>query len=106
MTFIGSVIKFLVIALVVLFALMNLQQVEVTYFFNAPVVKIPLFLLIIAALVIGMAVSSLLYFFERMRLTGEVRSLKKKLKGAEDENARLRSLPFNEKANNEKSEFF
>jgi putative membrane protein len=106
MTFIGSVIKFLVIALVILFALMNLQQVEVTYFFNSPVIKLPLFIVIIATLVIGMVVSSMLYFFERMKLTGEVRALKKKLKASEDENARLRSLPFTDKSAVEKREFF
>jgi uncharacterized membrane protein YciS (DUF1049 family) len=69
----------------------------VTYFFNSPAVQMPLFLVIIASMVIGLVLSSLLYFFDRMKLTGEIRKLKKKVKASEDEITRLRSLPFNEK---------
>ncbi|HAL87416.1 MAG TPA: DUF1049 domain-containing protein [Deferribacteraceae bacterium] len=97
MKIISNTIKLLIVAVVVIFAVMNVQQVEVTYFFNSPAVQMPLFLVIIASMVIGLVLSSLLYFFDRMKLTSEIRKLKKKVKLSEDEITRLRSLPFNEK---------
>ncbi|MCD8492527.1 MAG: LapA family protein [Geovibrio sp.] len=96
MKIISNTIKLIIIAVVVIFAVMNVQQVEVTYFFNSPAVKMPLFLVIIASMVVGLVLSSMLYFFDRIKLTGEIRKLKKKVKTGEDEIKRLRSLPFND----------
>ena len=101
MNFISNILKIIILAVVVLFAVMNVQQVELTYFFNAPAIKMPLFVVILASLMIGLVLTSMFYFFERLKFGSEIRKLKKQVKAGEEEIKRLRSLPFNSNSSGE-----
>jgi uncharacterized integral membrane protein len=94
MKLIGSIIKIAIVAAVILFAVMNVQQVDVTYFYNTPPLKLPMFIVLLAAVLTGAVLVSLLYLVDRLKLTTLIRQYKKKLKNAEDEINRLRNLPI------------
>lgn len=101
MSIFNNIIKLAVFASLVLLSIMNVQQVELTYFFNQPSIKMPLFVVLIGALIFGFILSSMLYFFERISLTGEIKQLKKKAKANEEEIKKLRALAFNAENNKE-----
>jgi uncharacterized integral membrane protein len=93
------IIKTIVIAAVVIFATLNMQTVQLEYFYGKEPVSLPLFLIIILAVFVGIILATLVAVSEKMRTRKEINNLKKNLKEAEKEINRLRNLPLSKEKN-------
>jgi len=102
MRVISTIIKTVVIAAIVIFATLNMQTVELQYFYGKAPVELPLFLIIIGSAFIGVILATLVAVSEKMKTRREMNSLRKNLKEAEKEITRLRNLPLSkEKESNQ-----
>ena len=61
-------------------------------------VEIPVYQLLLGAIVLGGLLASFFFFMEKMRLAGEARALRTKLRAAESELTSLRNLPLEDKS--------
>lgn len=102
MRVISTIIKTVVIAAVVIFATLNMQSVDLQYFYGKPPVKLPLFLIIIGSAFIGVILATMVAISEKMRTRREMNSLRKNLKEAEKEITRLRNLPLSKEKDSTK----
>jgi len=100
MKIISTIIKTIVIAAVVIFATLNMHNVQLKYFYGKDPVTLPLFLVIIIAVFVGIVLAMLVAFSEKMRTRREINNLKKNLKEAEKEITRLRNLPLSKEKEN------
>lgn len=97
MKIIGTILKTLVILAMVLFGALNMQKVNITYFYGDEyVIAVPMFVAILAALFTGLIVAGLLTVKERMKLKKDMKKLKKQMADTEAELKRLRNLPLTE----------
>jgi len=94
MNFINKIIKALVLVYVTLFVIFNTETVKITMLPKVAVYTIPVFLPILIALFGGGIVVALGFFIENMRITKELKNIRKTLIHAEEENNRLRNLPL------------
>lgn len=94
MRIISTIIKTVVIAAIIIFATLNMQSVQLRYFYGKPPVELPLFLIIIGSAFIGVILATLVALSEKMKTRREMNSLKKNLKEYEKEIAKLRNLPL------------
>lgn len=94
MKIISNVIKIIVIALILILAYLNMQMVEVTYFFTKAPIKVPLILVFLSGIAIGGISAALISFGEKFKLRREISTLKKKVTESENEIKRLRTLPL------------
>lgn len=76
------------------FTAINTHFVKVYYYYDSPPLEIPLFLVALGAILLGMAISGLIAFVERLQLKREIRSLKRVVKEQEAELNALRNLPL------------
>ncbi|AEI14322.1 hypothetical protein Flexsi_0646 [Flexistipes sinusarabici DSM 4947] len=94
MRIVSTIIKTVVIAAIVIFATLNMQTVNLQYFYGKEPVKLPLFLIIIGSAFIGVILAVMVALSEKMKTRREINSLRKDLKEAEKEITRLRNLPL------------
>ncbi len=94
MKIISTIIKTVVIVAIVIFATLNMHNVQLKYFYGKDPVNPPLFLVIIIAVFVGIILAALVAFSEKMKTRKEINNLKKNLKEAEKEITRLRNLPL------------
>lgn len=94
MKIISNLIKIIVIAIILILAYLNMEMVEVTYFFKKAPIKVPLILVFIVGIAIGAILASLISFKDKFKLKREITSLKKKITESENEIKRLRTLPL------------
>ena len=79
------VLFILLVILVATFCTLNRQEISLHYFFGWNTASFPLFLLLLASLVIGMVVGFLIGWIGRWNLRSEARQLRKQLKALEGE---------------------
>jgi uncharacterized integral membrane protein len=96
---ISGLIKLAVAAIIIVFAIQNTEAVKVTYFFGRPPIELPLFIVVLAALLFGVLLSGMLYSMDRFRLKRNISGLKKHITKQDDELIRLRNIPFEEPKN-------
>lgn len=97
MKILGTIIKTSIILAIVFFGALNMEKVNVTYFYGEGyTLQIPLFVAILAALFLGLVFAGLLSLKERYGIKKEMKTLKKQLKDSEAEVKRLRNLPLTE----------
>ncbi|TYB33599.1 MAG: LapA family protein [Flexistipes sinusarabici] len=94
MRVVSTIIKTVVIAAIVIFATLNMQTVELQYFYGKEPINLPLFLIIIGSAFIGVILATMVALSEKMKTRREMNSLRKNLKEAEKEITRLRNLPL------------
>ena len=91
---IGLLIKLAFLLALVLFGALNTQSVKVMYFYGKPPVELPLFVVMIAALFVGILVSFLISLKDKYKFRKEIKQLKKQLSTAEAEIKKIRNLPL------------
>lgn len=89
-----GIIKIAVTLVIVVFAILNTSSVEIKYFFGSPTLKMPIFMVVLGALLLGVVLTTLMYYLDRFKLSHQVGTQKKQIKKLEDELERLRNLPF------------
>ncbi|MGA1861661.1 LapA family protein [Deferribacter thermophilus] len=94
MKIIGTLIKTLIIAIIVLFAAFNMQPVDIKYFFNKPPIQVPLFVVILASFILGILITAFIAFVEKLKTNREISKLRKEKKELESEIVRLKNLPL------------
>jgi len=94
MKIIGTLIKTLIIAIIVLFAAFNMQSVDIKYFFNKPPIQVPLFVVILASFILGILITAFIAFVEKLKTNREISKLRKEKKELESEIVRLKNLPL------------
>jgi len=94
MKLISGLIKIAATIVIVVFAILNTDPMQVSYFFNKPPIELPTFIVVLTALLFGVLLSGLLYSLDRFRLKRQISSMKKQLKKQDDEMTRLRNIPF------------
>ena len=96
MKFISGLIKIAATIVIVVFAILNTDPMQVNYFFNKPPLELPAFIVILTALLFGILLTGLLYSMDRFRLKRQMGAMRKQIKKQEDELIRLRNIPFEE----------
>jgi len=91
---IGGLIKIAVTLVIIVFAILNTAPVEITYFFGAPSLRMPMFIVVLGAMLLGVVLTTLMYYLDRFKLSHTVSVQKKQIKKLEEELERLRNLPF------------
>jgi putative membrane protein len=99
---IGLLIKLAFLLALVLFGALNTQSVKVMYFYGKPPIELPLFVVMMAALFLGILVSFLIALKDKFKLKKEIKQLKKQLLSAESEIKKLRNLPLTDNKEKEK----
>ncbi len=79
------VLFILLVILVATFCTLNRQEISLRYFFGWNTALFPLFLLLLASLIIGMVVGFLIGWIGRWNLRNEARHLGKQLKALREE---------------------
>ena len=102
MKIITNFIRILLIVSVLVLSYLNMQMVEFRYFFTTPAIKVPLIVIFLGGVFIGVLFAGLVSFVQKYRLKKEISQINKKLKLAEDEAHRLRSLPLSQCENTKK----
>lgn len=99
MRILGTIIKTSFILLIVFFGALNMENVNITYFYGEQYfVQVPMFVAIIAALFLGIIIAALLTVKEKFSIKKELKNLKKQLKESELELKKLRNLPLSEES--------
>lgn len=93
---ISGLIKIAVTLVIIVFAILNTETVQVKYFFGAPKLKMPVFIIALGSMLLGVVLTTLMYYLDRFKLSHQISGLKKQVKKQEDELERLRNLPFTE----------
>jgi len=96
MLIIKMILGLLLFLILLFFSNINMENVRLFYTQQA-FVEVPLFLLLLISLLIGMVVALLISFYEKIKLKGRIRALKKTLKTMEGELTSLRKIPILEK---------
>ena len=96
MKLLSGFIKILATVAIVIFSILNTASMSVNYFFEKPPIQLPVFIVVLSALLFGVLLSGLLYSMDRFRLKRQISALRKQLKKQEDEMVRLRNIPFDE----------
>ncbi|PLX70701.1 MAG: hypothetical protein C0602_04120 [Denitrovibrio sp.] len=104
MKFISGLIKIAATLIIVVFAILNTAPMQVNYFFNKPPMQLPVFIVVLSAILFGVLLTGMLYSMDRFRLKRQISALKKEIKKQEDEMVRLRNIPFEQPQNIEKKE--
>ncbi|MGE4318264.1 MAG: lipopolysaccharide assembly LapA domain-containing protein [Deferribacterales bacterium] len=91
---IAGLIKIAVTLVIIVFAILNTGPVEIQYFFGAPMLKMPVFIVVLGAMLLGVILTTLMYYLDRFKLSHTVSVQKKQIKKLEDELERLRNIPF------------
>lgn len=94
---IAGLIKIAVTLVIIVFAIMNVNTVEVKYFFGAPTLKMPLFIVVLGSMLFGVVLATLMYYLDRFKMSHQIGQLKKQVKKQDDELERLRNIPFMDK---------
>lgn len=92
MRFVFFVIALALVLVTVAFSILNSEMVHINYYFG--IMALPLSVTLVLTLAIGGLVGILASLFLIIRVKFENRSLKKKVKLAEEEIINLRSLPL------------
>ncbi len=95
MNIIITIIKAAFMAYLVIFAVINMQDVQLTLFFKATPFTMPMFLFVILVLFIGFLAGVLLKVGEKYKANRNVKRMQKELKQAETEINRLKNIPLN-----------
>ncbi|PLX68166.1 MAG: hypothetical protein C0603_08645 [Denitrovibrio sp.] len=96
MKLLSGLIKIAATVAIVIFSILNTAPMSINYFFDRPAISLPIFIVVLSALLFGVLLSGLLYSMDRFRLKRQISSMKKQLKKQEDEMVRLRNIPFEE----------
>lgn len=96
MKLISGLIKLAAVAVIVVFSIMNTESVSIKYFYNIDPITLPVFIVVLSALLLGVLVSGLLYSMDRFSLKRQIGKLNKHIKKQDDELVRLRNIPFEE----------
>jgi len=96
MKMISGLIKIAASVVIVIFAILNTDPMNVHYFFNKQPIQLPVFIVVLSALLFGVLLSGLLYSMDRFRLKRQISGMKKHINKQDDELVRLRNIPFEE----------
>ncbi len=96
MLIIKMILGLLIFLILLFFSNINMENVRL-YYTQQNFVEVPLFLLLLIALLIGMVVALLISVYEKLKLEGQIRTLKKAKRRMEGELASLRKIPIMEK---------
>ncbi len=96
MLIIKMILGLLIFLILLFFSNINMENVRLFYT-QQNFVEVPLFLLLLIALLIGMMAALLISVYEKLKLKGQIRALKKAKKSMEGELASLRKIPIMEK---------
>ena len=96
MKLITTVIKAVLVAYLVIFAVINMQQVELTFFFEMQPFAMPMFLFVILVVFIGFVVGVLMMTGEKISASRQIKKLEKQLSAATEEINRLKNIPLTE----------
>lgn len=87
MKLIATIIKVIILVLIIIFASLNTQSVQVYYFFGKEPMQMPLFIVIILSFLLGMVIfwvislkKNISKFIETNKLKSEINKLKNELK--------------------------
>lgn len=96
MKFIITIIKLVLILIIIMFAALNLQNVEVKYFFGEKSsLQMPLFIVIILSFILGMIALWLLSLKQNLKKFLETQKLKNEVNQLKNELNNLKSAPLN-----------
>ncbi len=87
------ILALLVFLVLLFFSNINMENVRLFYT-QQSFIEIPLFLLLLISLLVGMILALLIGFFEKLKLKGKLRALKKEKKRIEGELNSLRKMPI------------
>ncbi len=109
MKIIFTIIKAVFMAYLVIFAVINMQQVQLTLFFGMQPIKMPMFLFVIITLFLGFLAGIFLMVSDKFSNSRSIKRLEKQLSKSETEISRLKNIPLQdnieiEKENNETKE--
>ena len=96
MKILGIIIKVAVLAVIVMFAAFNMEQVSIKYCVTRNPLLLPLSITLIISFLLGMITAYLIFIGDRIKLKKELNKMKKDLKKTNDELLRLRNLPLME----------
>ena len=96
MRIIGTIIKAVLVAYLVIFAVINMQSVQLTLFFGMLPFNMPMFLFTILVVFIGFILGVLMMMKEKLSALSQIKQLKKQLAEAGNEITRLKNLPLTE----------
>jgi len=99
MNYLDTILKAVIIVYVTLFAVTNSTNIEIVLIPKYIKYDLPIFLPILIALFIGVTIAVLGFIPKMMRLSRELKSVRKNLVRAEEENDRLRTLPLLQDSN-------
>lgn len=94
MRMIYTIIKLIILLLVILFAAINIQPVEVRYFIGRDPIPMPLFVLILLSFLLGMGVFWLLSLKRNLKKFIETNKLKSEINKLNDELKSIKSAPI------------
>lgn len=96
MKIMGTIIKAVLVAYLVIFAVINMQSVQITLFFGMTPLSMPMFLFTILVIFIGFIAGVLMMTGEKISASGHIKQLKKQLAEAGNEINRLKNIPLAE----------
>lgn len=104
MKIIFTIIKAVLMAYLVIFAVINMQEVQLTLFLKTTPFTMPMFLFVILVLFVGFLAGILLMVGDKYTSNRHIKQMEKKLSIAEAEITRLKNIPLNDEATKENNE--
>ncbi|MCA1927771.1 MAG: LapA family protein [Calditerrivibrio sp.] len=89
-----TIIKVVILLIVILFAALNIQSVEVRYFIGRDPIPMPLFVVIVLSFLLGMGVFWLLSIKRNLKKFIETNKLKSEINKLNDELKSIKSAPI------------
>ncbi len=102
MKIIFTIIKAVFMAYLVIFAVINMQQVQLTLFFGMQPIKMPMFLFVIITLFLGFLAGIFLMVSDKFSNSRNIKRLEKQLSKSETEISRLKNIPLSDNIEKDK----
>lgn len=96
-----TIIKAVFMAYLVIFAVTNMQQVQLTLFFGMQPIQMPMFLFVIITLFLGFLAGIFLMVSDKFSNSRNIKKLEKQLSKSESEINRLKNIPLNDQKDEE-----
>lgn len=93
MLIVKMILALLVFLVLLFFSNINIENARLFYT-QESFVEIPLFLLLLISLLIGMVIALMISFYEKLKLRGQMRTLRREKKKMEGELNSLRKMPI------------
>ncbi len=96
MKFISTILKAVLVAYLIIFAVVNSNQTEIQLFFNSTPIVMPTFLFTIICIFVGLVAGSLMMLTDHFSLSKQVKKLNKTIASYDQEIVRLKNLTISD----------